>query len=231
MSKADTWEAGLLDLVFLNTNFANVGDATGLRGSTTAGSFYLGLHTADPGEAGTQATSEITYTGYARVAVARSGSGFSRSTSALSLVANADFGQATAGSFPISATYWSLGTASSGAGSLLYSGPLVPSGAAFLPFTATTADVITIPGHSFAVADNCAFFAIEGGSLPTGITEGVVYFIKTVSTNDVTISTTNGGATLDITAAGAGLGIKVSPITINLNTIPRISSGTILREG
>ncbi len=61
--------------------------------------------------------------------------------------------------------------------------------------------------------------------------DGTVYFVKTVSGNDITISTTSGGATLDITAAGAGLGIKVSPITINLNTIPRLTAGTILREG
>lgn len=231
MSKSNAMEAAMLDLYFLNTNHANVGDATGLRASTTAGSLYLNLHTADPGETGDQSTNAVTYTGMSYVAVPRSGSGFSRSGSALSLVANADFGQATAGSFPIVAYFWSLGTASSGAGQILYKGPLVPSGASFLPFTATTADVITIPGHTFSVNDPCAFYALEGGSLPTGMTEGTVYFVKTVSGQDITISTTAGGATLDITAVGAGLGIKLSPITINLNTIPRINAGVILREG
>ena len=40
-------------------------------------SMYLALHTADPGELGnSQSTSEIAYTGYARVAIARSSSGF-----------------------------------------------------------------------------------------------------------------------------------------------------------
>ena len=56
MSKSNSLEAGLIDLAFLNTNFANLGDATGLRGSTTAGSLYLSLHTTDPGEAGDQTT-------------------------------------------------------------------------------------------------------------------------------------------------------------------------------
>jgi hypothetical protein len=50
----DAYETALLTLEFNNTNIANVGDATGLRGSSTAGSFYVGLHTADPGEAGSQ---------------------------------------------------------------------------------------------------------------------------------------------------------------------------------
>lgn len=49
-------------LFFNNTNWAVVGDATGLRGSTTAGSLYLSLHTASPAEAGNQSTSEISYT-------------------------------------------------------------------------------------------------------------------------------------------------------------------------
>jgi hypothetical protein len=59
MSKSNSLENALLLLIFNNTNFANVGDATGVRGSTTAGSLYLSLHTADPGEAGDQTTSEI----------------------------------------------------------------------------------------------------------------------------------------------------------------------------
>jgi hypothetical protein len=65
----------LLKLVFTNTTWANVGDATGLVGSSVAGSLYVSLHTASPA-AGDQTTSETSYTGYARVAVARSGAGW-----------------------------------------------------------------------------------------------------------------------------------------------------------
>lgn len=125
MSKSNSWENGLLLLVFNNTNFANVGDATGLRGSSTAGNFYLSLHTADPGEAGDQTTNEITYTSYARVAVARSGSGFTVSTNSVVLAANADFPAGTGGSG--TATHFGLGTASSAAGVLLYKGTVTPN--------------------------------------------------------------------------------------------------------
>lgn len=41
MSKSNTFETELLTLLFNNTNIANIGDATGLRGSTTAGNFYV----------------------------------------------------------------------------------------------------------------------------------------------------------------------------------------------
>ena len=76
MSLTNAAETALLNLVFVNTDWANIGDTAGLQNSTTAGSFYISLHTADPGETGTQTTSEATYTSYARVAVARSGAGW-----------------------------------------------------------------------------------------------------------------------------------------------------------
>jgi hypothetical protein len=126
MSKADSWENGLLLLLFNNTNFANVGDATGLRGSTVAGSLYLSLHTADPGDTGTQTTSETAYTGYARQAVARSGAGFTVTANSVSPAANVDFGECTA-SPGAAITHFGIGTASSAAGVLLYSGTVSPS--------------------------------------------------------------------------------------------------------
>lgn len=122
MSMSNGAEQALLDLIFLNTNWANIGDATGVRGSSAAGSLYLALHTADPGEAGDQTTTEANYTGYARVAVARSGSGFSRSGSTISNVALVQFPLCTAGSS--TCTYFSIGVASSGASQILLSGAL-----------------------------------------------------------------------------------------------------------
>lgn len=125
MSKSNTWENDLLLLLFNNTNAANIGDATGLRGSTAAGNLYLSLHTADPGEAGDQTTNEIGYTSYGRVAVARTSGGFTVSANAVSLAAAAVFPAGTGGSG--TASHWGLGTASSGAGKLLYKGALSPN--------------------------------------------------------------------------------------------------------
>ena len=52
----------LLKLIFNNTTWANIGDATGIVGSTAAGSLYLSLHTATPAETGDQTTNELSYT-------------------------------------------------------------------------------------------------------------------------------------------------------------------------
>lgn len=125
MSFSNAAETALLQLIFENSNFANVGDATGLRGSSTAGSFYISLHTADPGEAGDQTTNEIAYTSYARVAVARSAAGFTVSGNAVAVDADVTFPAGTGGSG--TATHWGIGTAASGAGVLLMKGTISPN--------------------------------------------------------------------------------------------------------
>lgn len=123
--KSDAWETGLMLLLFNNTNFALVGDATGLRGSSTAGSLYVGLCTADPTEAGDQTTNEIGYTSYARVAVARSSSGWTCTGGSVVPFAAITFPAGTGGSG--TASFFTVGTASSGAGVLLYGGAISPT--------------------------------------------------------------------------------------------------------
>lgn len=125
MSKSNTHENDYLKLIFNNTTMALVGDATGIVGSTGAGSLYFSLHTADPDEAGDQTTNEVAYTSYARVAVARSGAGFTVSTNTVALVANVSFPAGTGGSG--TATHWGIGASSSGAGKLLYKGAISPT--------------------------------------------------------------------------------------------------------
>lgn len=126
MSASNTFENDLLLLIFNNTNISLVGDATGLRGSTVAGSLYVSLHTADPGEAGNQSTSEISYTGYARVAVARSGAGWVVTAASVSPAADVVFGQMTAGTGG-TVTHWGIGTDVSGTGKLLFSTTYTPN--------------------------------------------------------------------------------------------------------
>lgn len=126
MSKSNTAENELLLLKFNNTNIANTGDATGIRGSTVAGSYYLVLHTADPGEAGTATTSEIAYTGYARKAVPRSSAGFTVTGNTVVLAADNDFPKMTGGAGG-TVTHWSVVKESAGASVIEYSGAVTPN--------------------------------------------------------------------------------------------------------
>lgn len=123
MSKGNTFENDLLKLIFNATAIANLADNAAASPLTN---LYVSLHTADPGEAGDQTTSETAYTGYARIAVARTSGGWTVTAASVSPVANIDFGICTAA--PGGAiTHFGVGTASSGAGKLLYSGTVTPN--------------------------------------------------------------------------------------------------------
>ena len=131
MSASNSFENSLLSLLFENANCANVGDATGLRGSTTAGVFYISLHTANPNETGTQSTTEAAYTSYARVSVVRSTAGWTVASGVADNDAAINFPQATGGSE--TETHFGIDSDVSGTGNLflwgaLSSGLLVSSG-------------------------------------------------------------------------------------------------------
>lgn len=97
-SMVDGFETALAQLLFTNTTLANIGDATGLVGSTTAGSTQLSLHTSALTDASTLLTSnEVAYTGYARPTQPRSGSGWTVSGDTASNAALIQFGEMTAG--------------------------------------------------------------------------------------------------------------------------------------
>lgn len=123
MSKSNTFENDLLKLIFNGSPIANLADNAA---ASPLANLYVALHTADPGETGNQATSEVTYTGYARVAVARTSGGWTITGNSVSPAAGIEFGEMTAGSDG-TATHASIGTAASGAGKILYSGALTPN--------------------------------------------------------------------------------------------------------
>ena len=83
---------------------------------------YIALHTADPGNAGTQLTSEATYVGYARVAVTAATGFTSAAAGSSSNTGLIQFPQCTGGTNVI--THVTIGTAASGAGQIIYRGSL-----------------------------------------------------------------------------------------------------------
>lgn len=122
MSKGNTFENDLLQLIFNATAIANIADNAATSPLTN---LYASLHTGDPGESGTQTTNECAYTSYARVAVARTSGGWTVSGNSVSPVATITFPTATGGTE--TATHWAVGTDVSGAGKLLYSGTVTPN--------------------------------------------------------------------------------------------------------
>ena len=138
MSKGDTTENNLLKLIFNATTWADIAENDTTGPATT---LTVALHTADPGEAGTQSTSEPAYTGYARVAVNRNSGGWTVTNNSVSPTANIDFGECSA-SPGAAITHFSVGTGVSNM--LLYSGTVTPNitmAAGVIPRLKTTSTI------------------------------------------------------------------------------------------
>lgn len=121
MSKSNTYENELLLLIFNGVGIPNIADNAGVGPLTE---LYVALHTADPGEAGDQTTSEATYTGYQRLAVPRTAAGWVVTDNSVSPANNLVFGDPTAGTETL--THASIGVAAAGVSKALYRGELSP---------------------------------------------------------------------------------------------------------
>lgn len=125
MSKSNVFETDLLELIFNGTAIADLAENDTTSPATN---LHVALFTADPGETGTL-TSEANYTDYARVAVARSGAGWTVSGNAVTPAAEIAFPQAAAG-YAGSETITHFGVlvgATQEAGYLIYSGTVTPN--------------------------------------------------------------------------------------------------------
>jgi len=91
----------------------------------------------------------------------------------------------------------SLCTAGLGIGKSLYS----EATDVLVSATASTNVIVLTSAPGWAVNDPVVFYEAGGASI-AGMTSGNVYWIKTISSADVTLSATKGGAVLDITADG-----------------------------
>ena len=139
--KSATYSGQLLALYF------NATPITGIAINATSSpltNIYCSLHTADPTASGNQTTNEVAYTGYARVAVVRTTGGWVITGASASPVANIVFGTPS-GSPSATATYWAVGDAATGAGTMRYAAPISPSIVITvgLPPTLTTASTWT----------------------------------------------------------------------------------------
>ena len=140
MGKGATFDNDLLKLIFNAVNISLIADNTA---TTPLTNLYVSLHTADPTSAGNQSSSEATYTGYARVAVARTTGGFTVTTNSVSPAGTISFPACTGGTNTI--TNFAIGTAASGTGKILYTGTVTPNIAVASGVTPqlTTASTVT----------------------------------------------------------------------------------------
>lgn len=123
MSFSNATENAILALLLNATAWANIADNAA---SSPLTQLYLSGHTAAPGDAGAQNTTELAYTSYARVAIPRTTSGFAAPSSGSSALASlTSFPAGTGGSGTM--THFGIGSASSGTGVLYGDGTVTPN--------------------------------------------------------------------------------------------------------
>lgn len=207
---SDYAEVKVLDIVAQGTTF------------TAPATSYISLHTALLVDAATGA--EVSGNAYARLDVtaalpAAAGAGGSV-TSNVALTWSA--ASPSAWGEIISFGIWDA----SSAGNLIWRGIFGddPYG-----FTATASDDVVITHTSaYAVNDRVVVYPVPGRSLPTGLSADTIYYILTVPTaGSYTLSATQGGATINITANGSGLLRKLTPQTVNAGNTFQINSGSL----
>ncbi|MET3409443.1 hypothetical protein [Methylobacterium sp. 1030] len=123
MPKSTTISTNILKLIYQAVGISGIADNTATSPLTN---LYVSLHTANPGTGGAQTTSEAAYPGYARVAIARSTSGWTSGTGTVNPAATISF-PASTGTTSETETYFSIGTAQTGAGLVIHQGTLNPS--------------------------------------------------------------------------------------------------------
>lgn len=116
-------------LVFHGTAIAGIADVA----AAPLSDLFVSLHSADPGAGGDQTENELSYSGYARVAVPRTPAGWTVAANVASATADILF-PAAGGGVSVSATHFMIGTALNGAGKNLFSVAISPGPLAITEF-------------------------------------------------------------------------------------------------
>lgn len=143
----------------------------------------MSLHSGFPGETG---ANEL------------SGSGYARQTTSFNAASSGVRTLATAETFTVGAGHtvrWiGLWASSTFRG---YS----PNSGNPKEFTVNiTTDVITCTSHGYSDTNTIVFY---GGTVPAGLTEGTVYYVRDSTTDTFKVAATAGGAAIDLTGTGA----------------------------
>lgn len=162
---------------------------------------HLSLHTGDPSTTG---ANEVTggSPAYARQAMAWSAA--SGGSKAMSGTETFDI--------PAGTTVRYVGFFSASSGGTFWG--YVPAGStAERAFCVddTTADTFESPAHGYSNDNQVVVWASSGAALPTGVSEGTIYFVVNSTTDDFQLATTQGGSAINITAAGDGVVQKITP--------------------
>lgn len=171
----------------------------------SSGIAYVGIHQlADPGTGLTATGTEATggSPAYARLAATWGAASAGQKTNT-----NTFTFDVPAGTYG----FFSLWNASSGNSGTQYLGYIPFGGASaikgfFSTDTNLANDTLFSIAHGMSNTDRVVLYNVFSEVLPTGLTEGTIYYVVGAATNTFQVSTTSGGSVVDITALAGGEG-------------------------
>lgn len=93
-----------------------------------------------------------------------------------------------------------------------------------------TGELITAYAHGLATDQRVFVLAAPGAAIPTGLSENTAYFVLAagLTADAFALSTTSGGAAVNITAGGASLFMPYTAVTVAASATPEFAVGTIV---
>jgi len=170
----------------------------------SVGITHIGIHTlTDPGTSTNANSGEVTggSPAYARQAVTWSAGSAGQKTNSGSLTFDVPSG--SCGFF----TLWSASTGNTNTywGHIPFGGASAIKG--FFDTDPTLANnQFLSDGHGMSTGDRVMLYPAFGGTLPTGVSTGTIYFVVGAATNTFQVSTTSGGSAVSLSALGTGTG-------------------------
>jgi hypothetical protein len=95
-----------------------------------------------------------------------------------------------------------------------------------------TGDLITAPAHGLSTDQRVFVLACPGAVIPTGLSENTAYFVLSsgLTTDAFKLSTSSGGAAVNITAKGAALFMPYTAVTVATNATPEFAIGALVLQ-
>jgi hypothetical protein len=96
--------------------------------------------------------------------------------------------------------------------------------------TCDTADLITAYSHGLQTDQRVFVLAAPGAVIPTGLSENTAYYVLAsgLTADAFKLSTSSGGAAVDVTVGGAALFMPYKAVTVATNATPEFGIGTLV---
>jgi hypothetical protein len=125
---------------------------------------------------------------------------------------------------------WGLWTAAT-AGTLRWIGSLDPADAPFIGIGQAD-DTIDAVGHGLVADQRVFVLADPSEGIPTGLSENTAYWVRAtgLTADAFTLSTTQGGAAVNITVGGSALFIPYTALTVANLATPEFAIGALVAQ-